>query len=117
MHGARSYSDFHVLTHEGSPNTPDITTNSLVRHIEFSKGCSSYWEDMSPEHDAKLVLPYARSEKRKWSTLALHPVACRSFASFPPVVSMNIIIPTEIPKAINDYGVTIWDVQAALYSA
>lgn len=101
---------------EDTPEDSQVHVNPLLSHIGFETDASE-WDPLPEEEDAYLRYG-GNSETPSGQNRYLwdHPIACRSFAMFPPLQRM--------PRwnhfrgfygIVNVSGITVWDIQAAFW--
>ncbi|KAI0785585.1 hypothetical protein C8Q75DRAFT_735448 [Abortiporus biennis] len=92
----------------------DLKINPLFKYVKF--GEDPLWVTRSSilEEDTYLRYPAPHESGQKSLIHEDHPIAARSFATFPPVRRVYTIFPMENPAspggAENDHGVTVWDI-------
>ncbi|THH30445.1 hypothetical protein EUX98_g3741 [Antrodiella citrinella] len=103
------------------PDEPDVHSkgtviSSTLGYIHFHDQKPRLNEFRPPEDDAFLFDPESSVQHPPHQLLRGHPVAFRSFASFPPTRRMMIggTPHKDFIEVENVYGVTVWDVQSAI---
>lgn len=103
------------------PDAPDVHSkgtiiNPALGYIQFYDQKPKLNEFRPPEDDVFLFDPEASVQTPSKQLLRHHPMAYRSFASFPPTRRMLLCGTPhkELIAAENAYGVTVWDVQSAI---
>ena len=88
----------------------------IFEHIGFTHE-KRRWKLLSEDEDAFLRFgENNRTPKGQNRFLWDHPIACRSFAFFPPIRAANLIgtIMRDGVTPSNVWGLTVWDVQLAV---
>ncbi|THH30444.1 hypothetical protein EUX98_g3740 [Antrodiella citrinella] len=89
-----------------------VATNILFANLNFSQEPHTL-----PIEDGFLHTHGApREQPERSSPLSRHPIACQSFATFPPTGSAHLSTLSGIPIVRNASGVTVWDVYTAVQS-
>lgn len=107
-----SWDDLSLL--DGSERGDGLWLNPVFHHIGFTQRVSFY-ERVTERRDAFLRYGTSSStpvgqERFLWD----HPIACRSFAMFPPLQAAHISMWRESVQARNLYGLTVWDIQRSV---
>lgn len=94
----------------------DVWINQMFCHLGFAPHADSFppvaeKKDAYVQYDESTQTPPGQ-KRFLWD----HPIACRSFAVSPPVQKMHLLMPRHPPSPVNEYGVTVWDVQHAFRS-
>ncbi|KAL4252634.1 hypothetical protein ABKN59_005290 [Abortiporus biennis] len=88
-----------------------LIPNPLFEHVAFSEQ-----EKKSPEEETFFQYSTGTCAKNT-SRLHLHPIATRSFATFPPVCTAWVVGCDDVViKPMNKFGLTVWDVVASMQS-
>ena len=97
----------------------DLTTTSVLTHVAFNdKFKERFYGGIMGEPVIDIgVVAFLRTPKPAralaWTRADLleeHPIAMRSFATFPPLKTVNLLSFDTIPDAKNRTGVTVRDV-------
>lgn len=100
------------------PDKPDVYSNgTLVNPVLNSLHFRTQKDDnRAPENDAFLFYPLKPKQKASRQLLGLHPIAARSYASFPPArrVSIGGTGYHRFLEVENAFGVTMWDIQTVI---
>ena len=89
-----------------------ITTNTLFANLEFNQDAFTH-----AINDGYLLVRGSQMNSfDPGSPLSRHPIACRSFATFPPSSTFQLATLGSFPIIHNPHGVTVWDVFAAVQS-
>ncbi|GBE87400.1 hypothetical protein BKA93DRAFT_753989 [Sparassis latifolia] len=94
---------------------PDLDCSPLLSHIKFRSNQEWSWR-MKPDYDAQLYVRPSEAQSSWGRRLHAHPIACRSFATFPPIQRLNFseLYGLEFHPTKRTTGVTVWDVQSTL---
>lgn len=94
-----------------SPNASSgfVATNTLFAYLDFGREPHAHATEDGFIH-ARGVLQDQRS------SLFKHPIAYRSFATFVPTSSVQLLTLGSIPLVQNPSGVTVWDIFTAVQS-
>ena len=95
---------------------PRPIPNDVVKYVTFGKDAMPVW--YTDLHDVYLYNDHATSTQLRHTPLAEHPVAARSFMTFPTLSSMHVDFQdkrSRIPYNPNA-GVTVWDVMRCMHA-
>ncbi|KAJ3487683.1 hypothetical protein NLI96_g3362 [Meripilus lineatus] len=103
-----TWETFDALVAQGNWST--TCPNEAIRGIALAKhsftdiGEDAYLRQYNDIHDEK-----EESDENLKQYLWDHPIACRSFATFPPTRSMCVFVFEDSKRVQNENGVTVWD--------
>ncbi|KAI0785584.1 hypothetical protein C8Q75DRAFT_893793 [Abortiporus biennis] len=101
----------------------DLVVNPLFQYVTFSEHSTKHWIDDDDAPEEESFLRYANRYGQGAVTTNLprldsHPIATRSFATFPPVRTTMLVfwedISVDTPR--NSFGLTVWDVVVQVHS-
>ncbi|KAH8107848.1 hypothetical protein BXZ70DRAFT_903288 [Cristinia sonorae] len=91
-----------------------MSTNTLLAHVDFSRDPHTRVANDGFLRTRGAPQQYEHHSPR--SALFNHPIAYRSFATFAPTSSAQLVTLGSIPIVRNPSGVTVWDVFSAVQS-
>ncbi|GJF00289.1 hypothetical protein PsYK624_165730 [Phanerochaete sordida] len=94
-----------------APDEGALVPSTLFAHIAFRAPARTRAARAHTQQLAYLR-PAGQDARQRvpGETLDAHPVALRTFASFPPLEAMNVDAPFEVPRMLNRTGLTARDV-------